>query len=237
MDDKTNIYLLLNTIDKFYILLPKISYFSLPFLNQKSDIFSENSSDEIEVILKELEQAGVLIIEKPSKLLQVGKGLFYKKYFDYRYGKGSNFDVYYKDLKNDLGIDLDIELNIDLDKPEYVVSYDEFSGIITIKQFSTGNSIDLIKPRDDSQNQVVFEYVFKSPMVTFSKSFLEGEFRKRTKCNGSIDNLDRIVKNIGFTKDLRTAFFKVSKDKIMFRKEITTKDLLSSKINLIHYFQ
>lgn len=91
--------------------------------------------------------------------------------------------------------------------------------------FSMNNEIvlnDLVvlkKPNLNSENTAVFEYLIKNSNKKISKKEIENHIG-----NSIGKDLHKIVENLGFTGDFRTAFFKVSKDALYFRNPITKAD-------------
>ncbi|MDD5237344.1 MAG: hypothetical protein PHU96_00070 [Candidatus Omnitrophica bacterium] len=77
----------------------------------------------------------------------------------------------------------------------------------------------------DGENETVFKYLFKHP----NKKITKAEFKE--KAGYSIGKpLHKIVDNLGFTGNLRKAFFHVSEKAILFRNPLTKKEL--EKLNI-----
>jgi len=75
-------------------------------------------------------------------------------------------------------------------------------------------------PHHDSENGNVFEFLFGHPNMLFTKKQIE------EATNISITKtFYKIVDNLGFTGNIKKAFFKTAKNTIFFRKEITAKQL------------
>ena len=78
----------------------------------------------------------------------------------------------------------------------------------------------LAKPDFDSENDLVFDYLYEHPNEKFAKQQIEA------KINLTIAKpLHKIVENLGFKGDLKKLFFNVSKNSILFRNPITRRDL------------
>ncbi|KKP92825.1 MAG: hypothetical protein UR98_C0017G0017 [Parcubacteria group bacterium GW2011_GWA1_36_12] len=82
------------------------------------------------------------------------------------------------------------------------------------------NNFLLSRPNSFSENDEVFEYLYNNPNKEISVEEIETSLRKElTK------KFDKTLENLGFVGKLRTVFFKVSKDKIIFINPATKKDL------------
>lgn len=96
----------------------------------------------------------------------------------------------------------------------YEVTYTQAREIMLNKVFQ------LAKPDFDTENDLVFDYLYKHPNQKFTKEQLEEIIkRKLTK------DLHKIVENLGFKADLRKMFFSVSGTSILFRNPIHKKGL------------
>lgn len=83
------------------------------------------------------------------------------------------------------------------------------------------NDVFLIgKPDFDSENEVVFGYLYNNPDRTITLDELKEKLKRDiTK------TLHKIVENLGFKGDIKNLFFNISKSSIKFKKQITQKDL------------
>lgn len=98
----------------------------------------------------------------------------------------------------------------------YEVRYADQERTITV------NGFPLAKPNFDSENDNVFNYLFRNPNRKIGREELEKE------CLGGSPlrkDLHKIVENLGFTGSLRKLFFEVSKASIHFRNPIRIKEL------------
>lgn len=96
----------------------------------------------------------------------------------------------------------------------YEVTYTQAREIMLNKVFQ------LAKPDFDTENDLVFNYLYKNPNQKFTKQQLEEAIgRQLTK------DLHKIVENLGFKADLRKMFFSVSATSISFKNPITQEDL------------
>jgi len=77
----------------------------------------------------------------------------------------------------------------------------------------------LSKPNLNSENGEVFHYLFEHPNKTITKKELEQVIEQAIG-----KDFHKIVENLGFTGDLRKAFFQVSNGAILFRNPITKAD-------------
>lgn len=88
------------------------------------------------------------------------------------------------------------------------------------REILLNKTIRLAKPDFDSENDVVFDYLYNHPNQKISLKELETQIKKTlTK------SLHKIVENLGFKGDLKTVFFTVSQDAVSFRNPITQDDL------------
>ena len=96
----------------------------------------------------------------------------------------------------------------------YEITYAENRAILLNKHFQ------LAKPDFNSENDLVFGYLYKNPNKKHSISDIEKAIGN--KLNKS---LHKIVENLGFKGNLKTAFMDVTKDTICFRNPIIQDDL------------
>jgi hypothetical protein len=95
------------------------------------------------------------------------------------------------------------------------ISYSEHSREIIL------NDLFLIsKPDFDSENERVFDYLYKNPNRTIGK----GEIIEDLKISLTKD-FNKIVENLKFKKDLRKAFFDISQDSIKFYNPVSKERL------------
>lgn len=82
------------------------------------------------------------------------------------------------------------------------------------------NNFLVSRPNSFSENDEVFEYLYRNPNKEISLEEIETNLRKKlTK------SFSKILENLGFVGSLKNIFFKASKDKIMFVNPATVKDL------------
>ncbi|MDD5432501.1 MAG: hypothetical protein PHO70_05900 [Candidatus Omnitrophica bacterium] len=87
------------------------------------------------------------------------------------------------------------------------------------------NNFLFAKVQFNGENEAVFSYLFKHP----NKRITKAEFKE--KAGYSVGKpLHKIVENLGFTGNLRKAFFNVSEQAILFRNPLTKKEL--EKLNI-----
>ena len=127
--------------------------------------------------------------------------------------------------------------------------YQEWTGIKTIPDVQVGSAkpntiltisyaksreivlnglFQLAKPNLNSENDVVFQYLYDHPNTSFTKTQLESALStKITK------PLHKIVENLGFKPELSKVFFSVSKNSIEFRNPVSKTELAEAGISLI----
>lgn len=85
------------------------------------------------------------------------------------------------------------------------------------------NKLFLIgKPDFDSENELVFGYLYNNPNKRLSQAEIEEALN--AKINKSFH---KIIENLGFKGDLKHIFFQVSKNTILFRNPVTSEELKS----------
>lgn len=125
-----------------------------------------------------------------------------------------------KTLKTDIKLELSDEQSIKNTSSEvefkYEVSY-KFHDIFI-------NNIKIANPNFNSENDLVFEYLFSNPNKTFNHKQVEEAVHMSLK-----KPFNKIVENLGFKKDLRKHFFNVSSKSIRFNNPVFT----SQKLQLV----
>lgn len=87
---------------------------------------------------------------------------------------------------------------------------------------------ELSRPNFDSENANVFELLYGNPGKKYTIKEIESEINQElTK------SLSKIVENLGFSKDLKKAFFQVSKTSIILHNPVFQKRLDSLDIKVI----
>lgn len=117
-----------------------------------------------------------------------------------------------------------VEDAISVTEPEivYQISY------TTAREILLDNKYQLAKPDFDSENDVVFDYLYKNPNKKITRDEIEEQLKIELK-----KSLHKIVENLGFKGELKKVFFDVSKNSIQFNNPITRECLKSLGINRI----
>jgi len=103
---------------------------------------------------------------------------------------------------------------VKIKNPVYKITYSDKTRKILVNNFL------LAKPDFFRENEVVFTYVYNNPNRRISLEEIKEKTRyKITK------SLPKILENLGFTGQLRKAFFDVSSKGIRLRNPVTKKDL------------
>lgn len=113
-----------------------------------------------------------------------------------------------------------------VDKIKFWIEYEVVNNRITLNEL-----FELRQPNMGSENDRVFQFLYNNPNKTHNLSKIEKELGSKLK-----KPLHKIVEDLGFTKGLRKAFFKVSMRQIRFRnpvREACLKKLGINKIKLI----
>lgn len=108
----------------------------------------------------------------------------------------------------------EIEEKIDAKDIAYEVKYSEKSREVLINNFL------LAKPDFNSENEVVFSYLYQNANRTVKTAELEKQVGDKLK-----KPIHNILRDLGFTGKLAKAFFSASKNGVMFRNPITYQDL------------
>lgn len=107
-----------------------------------------------------------------------------------------------------------IEKAENMDELTYEISFTKSREILLNKTFR------LAKPDFDSENEIVFGFLYEHPNKKYTKEEIELEVkRKITK------SIHKIVENLGFRGDLKKVFIDATKTAICFRNPITKADL------------
>ena len=83
----------------------------------------------------------------------------------------------------------------------------------------------------DSENDNVFKHLYEHPNQTISVAELE----KRLGGTPLKKSLHKIVENLGFVREIKRAFFDISKDSIRFRNPLTSKELEELGISRLRF--
>ena len=104
----------------------------------------------------------------------------------------------------------------------YVITYTKQ------RQILLNNNAEIGKPDFNSENDLVFSFLYEHPNETFTKGQLE-------KAIGSTltKSLHKIIENLGFEGDIKKAFFSVSKNAVQFRNPVTREQLKEMRSPLI----
>ena len=103
------------------------------------------------------------------------------------------------------------------------ISYSESS-----REIILNNLFLIAKPDFDSENEQVFNYLYKNP----NKPVGRGEIMEDLKISLTKD-FHKIVENLKFKKDLRKAFFDISQDSIKFFNPVSKERLQELGIKTI----
>ena len=99
----------------------------------------------------------------------------------------------------------------------------------TSREIILNDTFILSKPNFGSTNELVFKYLYKNPNRIISIKELEREATRETISK----RLHDIVQELGFKKELRKAFFNISKTNITFKNPVSQQDLTDLDIRLI----
>jgi hypothetical protein len=122
------------------------------------------------------------------------------------------FDEYYNKISGKIE---NINQNIIPNKKELRISYSEHSRKIILNDFFL-----IAKPDFDSENEQIFHYLYRNPNKSITKSEIISDLKiTLTK------DFSKIIENLNFKKNLRDAFFDVSKNSIQFHNPVSQERL------------
>jgi hypothetical protein len=214
---KEKIKLILDYINEIRAITPKnepikLSYSKLIYLSVYGYSIDENF---INSFLKKLELDKELIkINKFGKDAQYVDELYYSKIDDDSYiiEIKDGFNEYCNEIFAD---DNNINKNITPNKKELRISYSEHSRKIILNDFFL-----IAKPDFDSENEQIFHYLYRNPNKSITKSEIISDLKiTLTK------DFSKIIENLNFKKNLRDAFFDVSKNSIQFHNPVLQERL------------
>jgi len=113
----------------------------------------------------------------------------------------------------------------------YELAYDDFSRQILIIDKKNNKTFLLKTPHYDSENKVIFEYLFKHAQEIVKLKALEDEVKKELNSN-LVVSLHRVAHELGFKGPLKKLFLNTTKETAMLRKNVTAEQLKKSNINL-----
>jgi adenylate cyclase class IV len=170
------------------------------------------SVPDIEILLQQFEEQKLLHIEnyaeKGSRAVYVG-----------------NIIDAYKKEKNEYRLAVYDTLKLQ----EYSQMYSKLKDFETIpkanesriyysdkREVLLDNKQVLSNPNFNSENDIVFTFLYKNPNITFTKAEIE------INCKITmLKSFSKIIENLGFTKKLKSNFFDVSKTSIRFKNPST----------------
>lgn len=120
------------------------------------------------------------------------------------------FDKQYQKNQEEIGAD---DVEYEADKILYQITY--------INREVRLNNIVLAKPNFDSENDVVFEYIFNNPNKKITRKEVESVLKRPT-----VKKFEQIIRDLGFKGQLKAMFFpNVSIGAIQFINPITKEYL------------
>ena len=132
---------------------------------------------------------------------------------------------YWAKRKNSLENSVSISEQEEVQKAEavYQITYTKAREILL-----NNGVCQLAKPDFNSENDLVFSYLYERPNEKFKREQIENGIGMKL-----IKSLHKIVENLGFVGDFRRVFFSISKNSILFRNPITKQDLTHLGIDRI----
>jgi hypothetical protein len=151
--------------------------------------------------------------EKVIPYLEIIEDYISIDYSDYAIKRlGWAIDLHFNEVKDlEISKQKKTDLKITLFKDRRIVLNDQFV---------------LSKPNFNSENEVVFSFLYNNPNKKWTKQELESQINMKVH-----KSFDKIVENLGFKNDLRKVFWQVSSDSIRFNNPISTNTLEKMKLN------
>ena len=235
MNIKKKIFYILNAINDGSQITEPGEYIKVGRYDKQNKFFEEIGNTQLEGILKFLEQERIVRVIKEAEQFHVGTAVLSgfesgRDIFRFYFLKDKNFDKYFNRIKEEISyvqndIDDDSEIIFKLD-------YEDISRQISIIDFEFNKRYLLSRPNDDTENRVIFEYLFKySKEKTVRKEVFKEEIKKELNKTMAIA-LDKAAAQLGFNRDLKKVFFSTSKKTARLRIKISKKDLEKLNIDL-----
>lgn len=95
----------------------------------------------------------------------------------------------------------------------YEITFSQKTGILF-------NGIQIAKPDWESENEIVFNFLYNHPNKKHTQVEIEAAIKRKVS-----KSLHKIVENLGFVGDLKKVFIDANKDSICFKNPITQEDL------------
>jgi|GEM_PF-3429726 len=177
-------------------------------------IESEVISQDRDAILHKFESMRVIF-----GLREQLEGMDDEHYWHFRLGEKYEviFSIYgrkYREIAREYRQSKQLE-EIEMKDPVYEVKYSEKSREILVNNFL------LKKPDAFGENEIVFAYLYKNP----NRAIPLEDIKKEMGEESLTKSIHKILENLGFSGELRKAFFKVAGTKVLFRNPLTKKDL------------
>lgn len=226
MSGKEKLYFLLNRIDDQRVLTPS----GQPILiHPIGDLRGYYPDLELLMLLKKLQDDLKVLKVTRTPLSDEERG-YDSRYEDYYFGLEllPTFDEYFTQIQNEPEYQNYSSRKPASTKPPetqptpsnsttdivYEITYTPSREILLNKTYQ------LAKPNFNTENDLVFTFLYKNPHKTYTRVQLEEQIKtKLTK------DFHKIVENLGFKGDLRRMFFSVSETSITFKNPITQEDL------------
>lgn len=177
-------------------------------LHPRYDLGDIYSREELSNIIGKLSQEKIVkILKFPAEYPEEDEDLRYELSIQI-----DHFNQYFTDIRNKLGYkDKNEQRNTDA---VLTITYTKSREIII------NNLVLLAKPNFNSENDVVFQYLYNNPNRAHTMKQIE-----TATGNEITKDLHKIVENLGFTGDYKKIFMSVTKTEIMFSNPITQSQL------------
>lgn len=190
------------------------------------DFYIRRASDP-ELILNRLKKDGAIEFDENQwRYSGAGEGVNLSVVPD-------KFDTYFKEIEakyKELAEDYESAkkaetlVNIGPESTIYKIEFDK-TRIIRVNNFA------IAKPDFESENEVVFDYIYRNPNRRIQKVEIERALQRTL-----IKRLHNILSDLGFRADLKKVFFPgVSENGLEFRNPVTRKELDELRINWLSF--
>lgn len=113
------------------------------------------------------------------------------------------------------------EIPLNSEKADMVISFHEDLKVVL------NDTLVISKPNFDSENELVFRFLYENPNKKWSKQEIEQQIKVKIH-----KSFDKIVENLGFKNDLRRIFWHVSSTTVQFNNPVSNETI--EKLKLKH---
>ena len=235
MKIKQRFFFILDAIDQASQLVEPEEIIKLDIDDKQNSFFRDIGATQLDSIFSLLEKKRVIKVIKKAEPLHaytaIKSGLLKSRdVFCFFFLKDINFNSYFDEIKRVIiPNQVEVENN---DSVIFELSYDDFSGQISIDDLQSRIRYYLKKLQDNSVNRVIFEFLFNNLNKKFDIKEL-GKIVKEKINKTLVPDLNQVAFELGFNKNLKKVFFSTSKNSAKLRTKITGKELAQTNVDLV----